>query len=232
MDQKYASRLLAEAVGTFGFFFIGFSGIAAATAGTIPGPAAAAGFGLGLGMMIFAFGQISGGHFNPAVTLGLTFGRQFDIKDVIPYWIAQLVGGLAAAGAAAGIYEDQLTGGNGTETLLTLPGAGVSDANVLLIEIIATAFFVIVISSVATDSRAPWSGVLAPVAIGGFFFTVVLTMGGLSGGSFNSALSLAPALITGEFGDIWLYIVGPLVGGAIGGAVFWVIRGMSGDTQR
>jgi len=91
------------------------------------------------------------------------------------------MGGLAAAGAAAGIYEDQLNQGSGTETLLTLPGAGVTDGQVLLIEIIATALFLIVISAVATDSRAPGSATVAPLAIGGFIFTAALTMGGLSG---------------------------------------------------
>src|SRR4249920_2544851 len=96
-------RLLAEVVGTFGFFFIGFSGIAASVnlPGSIAPAGVAAGFGLGLGLMIAAFGQISGGHFNPAVTFGLAAARKFPAAAIIPYWVAQLVGGFIAVLVAA-----------------------------------------------------------------------------------------------------------------------------------
>ena len=95
----YPTRLLAELIGTFGFFFIGFSGIAASVdrPGAIAGAGVAAGFGIGLALMIFAFGHISGGHFNPAVTLGLAAGRQFPVKEIPGYWAAQVAGGLARA---------------------------------------------------------------------------------------------------------------------------------------
>ena len=100
MQPDLPKRLAAETVGTFGFFFAGFCGI---TSLTTQGPTAiqavgiAAGFGFGLALMIFAFGHLSGGHFNPAVTLGLTAARRFAPADVLPYWAAQLVGGLIAA---------------------------------------------------------------------------------------------------------------------------------------
>ena len=80
------------------------------------------------------------------------------------------------------------------------------------------------ILTVATDARAPWNGVLAPVAIGMFIFTAATVVGPISGGSFNPARSLAPAIIAGQWGDVWIYIVGPLIGAAIAGAVHMYFR--------
>jgi MIP family channel proteins len=215
----YAKRLLAELIGTFGFFFLGFSGIAA----TVDQPQAigiggvAAGFGLGLALMIFAFGHISGGHFNPAVTLGLAFGRRFPMREVLGYWIAQLVGGIAAAGVAAGAYSSSIE-----DSLLSAPSG--SDGQSFVLEFIGTALFLVVISAVATDPRPPWSGVLAPLAIGGFIFTAATVLGPFSSGSFNPARSLAPAIVAGDGTDLWIYIVAPLVGGILGGLVYWFAR--------
>ena len=99
MKAPLANRILAEIIGTFGFFFAGFSGLAANILhkGSIDGQGMAVGFGLGLAMMIFAFGHISGGHYNPAVTLGLACGGRFAWKEVPIYWIAQVIGGVGAA---------------------------------------------------------------------------------------------------------------------------------------
>ena len=82
----------------------------------------------------------------------------------------------------------------------------------MLAELVAAFLFVSVIITVATDDSAPWKGVLAPVAIGGFIFTAALTIGPTSGGSFNPARSIDPAIWALEFGNLWIYIVGPLVG--------------------
>ncbi len=100
------------------------------------------------------------------------------------------------------------------DKLDTAPGAGISDGGALLLELIATALFVIVICTVATDDRAPWKGVMAPLLIGLFTFTAADAIGPASGGSFNPARSLDPALFNWDFGDIWIYLVGPLAGGA------------------
>jgi MIP family channel proteins len=215
------TRLLAELVGTFGFFFIGFSGIAASVLlpDSIGGAGISAGFGLGLGLMIAAFGQISGGHYNPAVTLGLAVGRKFPVAEVIPYWVAQLVGGFIAVLVAVGIYTNDVK-----DALVNAPGAGVPDWRALLIETVAVFLFVCVIYTVATDDSAAWKGVMVPLVIGGFIFTAALTMGPLSGGSFNPARSIDPAIFAGEFGNVWIYIVGPLVGGAVAGVVSMGLR--------
>lgn len=220
----YRSRLIAELIGTFFFFFIGFSGIAAAVdlPGSIAGAGVAAGFGLGLALAIFAFGHISGGHYNPAVTLGLAVGRQFPVKEVPGYWLAQFIGGACAAGLVAALHSEK------AQNALASTTGGTSAGKAFVIEAVATFLFVMLISAVVTDKRAPWNGILAPLAIGGFIFTAALTMGPFTSGSFNPARSLAPAIYGGG-SDLWIFIVAPLVGGLVGGIAYWAIRRESGD---
>jgi MIP family channel proteins len=227
MDKPaLTTRLGAEVLGTFGFFFMGFMGVAAAIKepGSIGSGGIAAGFGLGLALMIFAFGHISGGHFNPAVSLGLAVGRKFPWVELLPYWAAQLVGGLIAAGVIRIVFPSAIGKTLVSDAIVNVPGAGVSSGVAVVLEIIATFLFLLVILTVATDARAPWNGVLAPVAIGMFIFTAATVVGPISGGSFNPARSLAPAIIAGQWGDVWIYIVGPLIGAAIAGAVHMYFR--------
>jgi aquaporin Z len=211
-------RLAGEALGTFLFFFMGFNAVAVSTdlgPDAITSLGIAFAFGLGLALAIGGLGQVTGGHFNPAVSAGLAVARKFPWVEVVPYWIAQLVGGIVAALVIVIVYSSKAA-----DALATAPGVGISDGSALLLEAIATALFVIVILTVATDDRAPWKGVMAPLLIGLFIFTAATAVGPASGGSFNPARSLAPAFVNGEFGDIWIYIVGPLVGGIVG-AVLW-----------
>jgi MIP family channel proteins len=217
-----SKRLAAEVIGTFGFFFTGFCGIAALTtqpSGAILSIGVAAGFGFGLALMIFAFGHISGGHYNPAVTLGLTVARRFPAKEILPYWAAQIVGGLGASAVLRALF---------TKTVLsdvrTLPGVGISSGRALGLEIVFTFLFLLVITTLATDKRAPWNGVFAPFGIGLFIFTAATVCGPMSGGSFNPARSITPAILDGNFASQWIYIVGPLAGAAIGGFVHSLFR--------
>ena len=213
-------RLGAEALGTFLFFFLGFNAVAVSVdigAGAIESLGIAFAFGLGLAMAVAALGHISGGHFNPAVSLGLAAARKFPPKEILPYWIAQLVGGFVSVLAVAAVYS-----GTAVDALDTAPGVGISNGGALLLELIATGLFVIVICTVATDDRAPWKGVMAPLLIGLFIFTAAVAIGPASGGSFNPARSFDPALFNGNFDDLWIYLVGPLVGGVIGGAC-WML---------
>src|SRR6188508_2277694 len=126
MDQQpLAIRLGAEALGTFLFFFLGFSGIAVVVdigADAITPIGVAAGFGFGLALAITAFGHISGGHFNPAVSAGLAIAGRFPSRDVIPYWIAQLVGGFGAVLVMAVVYSSAAM-----EALNPRPGPGTDD---------------------------------------------------------------------------------------------------------
>jgi len=218
MEHPLGVRLGAEALGTFLFFFLGFSGIAVSTdfGPDAIGPLGVAfGFGLGLALAITAFGHLSGGHYNPAVSAGLAIAGKFPGRDVIPYWIAQLVGGFAAALVMALVYSSEVT-----NALDTNPGSGISDWAALVLELIATGLFVMVILTVATDDRAAWKGVMAPLLIGLFIFTAATTVGPASGGSFNPARSLDPVLYNQDWGNVWIYIVGPLAGGVLGGALW------------
>jgi MIP family channel proteins len=218
-------RLGAEVIGTFLFFFLGFNSIAVATqiGGTaITSLGIAFAFGLGLGLAITALGHLSGGHFNPAVSLGLAAARKFPASEVIAYWIAQLVGGFLAVLAIALVYSEAAT-----DALDTAPGKGISNLAALVLEIITTALFVMVIATVATDDRAAWKGVMAPLMIGLFIFAAVNAVGPASGGSYNPARSLDPVIYNGDWGKIWIYLVGPLVGGVIGG-VIWAVFGAAG----
>jgi MIP family channel proteins len=218
MQPELVKKLAAEALGSFGFFFIGYTGIAAIQE-TGAGIFVPIGFGFGLALMIFAFGHISGGHFNPAVTAGLTAAGRFPMSDVVPYWVVQLGGGLVAALGIRIIF-----GSDAADAIVTAPGPGISDGTALVTETIFTFLFILVIATVATDERAPWSGVFAPLAIGLFIFTAASTAGAISGGSFNPAISLAPAIVAGDLGNVWIYIVGPLVGGIAAGFVHTYFR--------
>jgi len=210
-------RLAAEVLGTFLFFFLGFNGIAVAVQigpGAISSLGIAFAFGLGLALAIGAFGHISGGHFNPAVSLGLAVARKFPQREVVPYWVAQLVGGFFAVLAVAIVYSE-----SAVDALNTHPGPGISGGGAFLLEVISTALFVMLIATVATDDRAPWKGVMAPLLIGLFIFTAANAVGPASGGSFNPARSIDPAIYNVDWSDMWIYIFAPLIGGIIGGAV-------------
>jgi aquaporin Z len=221
------TRLLAEALGTFLFFFIGFSGIAASveTAGaSISALGIAFGFGLGLALAITAVGHLSGGHFNPAVTAGLAIARKHPTMEVVPYWVAQLAGGFVAVLVQAIVFNSSVT-----DALSTNPGASVDDWGALVLEIVATALFVMVILTVMTDDRAPWKGVMAPLMIGLFIFVAATTLGPTSGGSFNPARSLDPVLWNQDWGNVWIYIVGPLAGGILGAAIWASLVGSDAE---
>jgi len=147
--------------------------------------------------MIFAFGHVSGGHYNPAVTLGLAAAGQFGWDELPGYWSAQLVGAGLAAAVARVCYSPE-------------------------------AARAMVIATVATDRRAPWNGAFAPVAIGLFIFTAAVVIGPFTSGSFNPARSVAPAVVNGAYDHLALFVVGPLVGGYVGGLVHAALRGDAG----
>jgi aquaporin NIP len=141
------------------------------------------------------------------------------MNEVLPYWGAQLVGGLAATVLAILLYPHLHA-----KALVNAPARGVNDFRAMLIEAVATMLFLFVISAAATDKRAPWNGVFAPVLIGLFIFTAASVIGPITSASLNPARSLAPAIIAGKFSSLWVFIVGPLLGGVVGGWIYSVIR--------
>ena len=219
--ESLGRRLIAEFLGTFGFLFIGFTAIAVAITvpDSITGTGVAASFGLGLAMMLFAFGHISGGHYNPAVTLGLACGNHFPWREAPAYWAAQLGGSLLAC-LATGV----LFGGVVTDALPNAVGEEISTSRALGLEALVTFLFLFVIMAVATDTRAAWHGVMAPIAIGGFIFTAATVAGPLTSGSFNPVRFLAPALVAGSFQEVWVFLIGPTLGAAAAGFAYAFIR--------
>ncbi len=103
----------------------------------------------------------------------------------------------------------------------------ISGWRALLIEAVGTFLFLLVVVTVVSDDTAAWKGVLAPTAIGGFIFTAALTLGAFSSGSFNPARSIDPAIWAVDFGDIWIFIIGPLLGAMVAGIAALIVRGES-----
>lgn len=219
-------RCIAEFFGTFWLVFGGCGSAVLAAAFPSLGigfVGVALAFGLTVLTMAFAVGHISGGHFNPAVTLGLCAGKRFPAKDVIPYWVAQVVGAIAAAGVlyvvASGKAGFSLEGGFASNGYgLHSPG-GYSLMACLVIEIVLTAFFVLIIMG-STDKRVP-NG-FAPIAIGLGLTLIHLISIPVTNTSVNPARSLGPAVFVGGWAlqQVWLFWVAPLIGGAIGGILY------------
>lgn len=218
-------KLAAEAFGTF-WLVLGGCGAAVLAAGFpevgIGFVGVSLAFGLTVLTMAYAVGGISGGHFNPAVSLGLAIGGRFAYKDLIPYWVAQLVGGFAGAAVlyiiASGVagYQPGGFASNGYDTLS--PG-GYSMMSALVIEIVLTAFFVIVILG-STAKTAPAG--FAPIAIGLCLTLIHLISIPVTNTSVNPARSIAAAIFAqnGALGQVWLFIVAPLIGAAVGAAIW------------
>ena len=204
-------RLVAEAVGTFALVFAGCGAIMVdAKTHALGHVGVAISFGLVIMIMISALGHISGAHFNPAVTFGFALGRHFPVRLVAPYWAAQVAGGVAAALILRGSLG--AIGGLGATT-----PAG-SDGQAFLWEAVLTAFLVLVILAVATDTRA--QGQLAALAIGGTVALDAMFGGPITGASMNPARSLAPAIVGGPTSGLWIYVAAPLAGAALSTLVY------------
>jgi MIP family channel proteins len=218
MSNRIASKLLAEFIGTFALIFIGAGAGAVVGDGVgLPGLIAIA-FAHGLTVMAFAFayGSVSGGHFNPSVTLGVLAAGAMGTGEAIGYIVSQLVGGVAGAlflsavlgGTATGLGTPALAHNLalGATSLTITPAAG------FMIEAVLAFFLVTVVLSTAVAGRA---GNLAPLAIG-MTLTLNIIMGGaLTGAAFNPARALGPMVATGNFNDAWLYLTAPIVGAIV-----------------
>ena len=214
MMRRYA----AEFVGTFG---IVFAPVALSASGHFPGAdsglmASAWVSGLAVLAMIYALGHISAAHFNPAVTLGFAVAGRFPWRYVLPYGVAQVLGGIAAAGLAALLF------GGGYGAHVPAPGPL---ARAVGVEAILTFFLMLVIISVATDKRA--NGAVPGLAIGLTVVFDVLIGGPVTGGSMNPARSLGPALFAGgaALTNYWIYVVGPCVGAVAAALLYETLRG-------
>jgi MIP family channel proteins len=209
-------RLGAEGMGTFGLVFGGCGAIMVADRipGSVPALAIPLAFALALGVMILSMGHLSGGHFNPAVTLGLTCIGQHPRRELLPYVLAQVAGSIAAITVLALLLPA------GTSYGATVPHVGPWQA--LGWEVVLTFALVFVVVSVATDNRAP--GVLAGIAIGATLCVDALVGGPVTGASMNPARSIGPALWEGHLEVLWIYIVGPAAGGVAAALTYQRLR--------
>jgi MIP family channel proteins len=214
-------RYLAELMGTFLFMSAGYLSVAAAGAAGFESALLVVPFAFGFGLLaaIFAFGHISGGHFNPAVTVAMVLDKRTEPVEAVGYIVAQIIGAIAAAVVVlVAVDQAAVTAG------ITAPGAGVSDVGALLIEIVMAAMFIAVI--LASTKRTP---ALAALAIPFTLVAIHFASATLSGASVNPARSIGSAVIGGDLSSLWLYLVGPVVGGIIGWALWRVIDGAAED---
>lgn len=218
-------RLSAEAFGTFWLVF-GGCGAAVLAAGIpelgIGYAGVALAFGLTVLTMAYAVGHISGGHFNPAVSLGLAIAGRFEYKDLLPYWVAQLVGGVLGAAVLFAIASGTAgftAGGFASNGYDALSPHGYGLVSVLIAEVVLTAFFLIIILG-STHGNAPVG--FAPLAIGFGLTLIHLISIPVSNTSVNPARSIAAAIFAqnGALGQVWLFILAPLAGAALG-AIIW-----------
>jgi len=179
-------------------------------------------FGLIIMVMIYATGHLSGAHINPAVTIAFALGRHFPGRDAVAYIAAQLAGATAGALVLLAAWPDKPA-----DLGATVPAVGAGTA--LLYEIILTAILMFVITAVATDTRAV--GAAAAIAIGGTVALDALFGGPITGASMNPARSFGPALASGEWSDFWVYVVGPVVGAALGVHGYALVRGTPGQSD-
>ncbi len=204
-----------ELVGTFIFITIGAGAVILSTSqlADIGLLGVALAHGLALGATITAFAAISGGHFNPAVTLSAWIGRKISSADALGYVACQVLGALAAGLVLRGMFEE----GAWSASNLGAPALTVATGKAILVEAVLTFFFVITIWGTGIDERGPRVG---GFAIGLVLASMILAFGPLTGVSLNPARFIGPAAIAGNVDDWWVYFLGPAIGGTVAGVLY------------
>jgi MIP family channel proteins len=230
-----ARPLVAELVGTFVLVFVGCSvAVAGALQRPIAGPpyeslAVALAFGIVLVALVAAIGHVSGGHMNPAVTLGQAAIGQFPWRSVPAYIGAQLVGAILAALAIWMCFGDAAR--DDANLGATALADGVNVGQGLLIEALITFILVFVVGLVASDPRVP-SAQIASIAVGFALAAGVFVGGPLTGGGVNPARALGPMIVSGQLDNFWIYILGPVIGGLLGAfAAAYVLRAFQQEQE-
>ena len=209
-------RYAAELIGTFMLVAIGPGAVMVAASTHAFGQAGISlAFGVVVTLCVACFGHISGAHINPAVTIGFWSVRRFPTRDVVPYILAQWVGAVVASATLAWVLGP--VGNFGATVPL------VSTMRAFVVEGGYTGILGLVIMSVATDARTPPA--VAPFAIGATVFAGALVTGPLTGGSFNPARTLGPALVGGVWTSHWLYWAAPVLGMVAAMRVYDALRG-------
>jgi len=223
MQPSLSKVLVAEAIGTFTLVFIGVlvssaAALVGAPEGVITLTTVALAHGLAIAVMVAALGHVSGGHFNPAITFGFMVSGRMGVGRGVLYWLAQVAGAIIAALILLPIIG---RGGVSAGTPSLVPGLGWFSGAV--IEAIGSFFLVYVVFGTVVDKRAP-AGVY-PFAIGLTIALCIMGFGLLTGSAINPARAFGPALVSGSWSSQYVYWIGPLVGGAVAGALYqWFMR--------
>lgn len=200
------NKYLAEVLGTFALVFCGTGAIVIdqQSHGAVSHVGIAITFGLIVMAMIYTLGDISGAHMNPAVTIGFTIAKRFQIRHVLPYIVSQLLGAFLASIILRYLFPaNEMLGA-------TMPAEG--EMQSFILEFILTFFLMLVIINVATGSKE--QGMFAGLAIGSTVLLEAMFAGPICGASMNPARSISPAIVSGHLEHLWVYIVAPIAGAA------------------
>jgi len=197
-------RYLAEFIGTFALVFCGTGAIIIdqQTGGAVTHVGVAITFGLIVSSMIYSLGDVSGAHLNPAVSIAFTLAKRFEVKELPYYMLAQLSGAILASGILRLLFSQSQNLG------ATIPSG--TDLQSFVLEFILTFFLMLVILQVSSGSKE--KGMFAGVAIGSVVLLEAMFAGPICGASMNPARSIAPALVSGHLGSLWVYIFAPMAG--------------------
>ena len=215
-------KYIAETIGTFALVFCGTGAIIInqETNGKVTHVGIAITFGLIVMAMIYALGNISGAHLNPAVSIAFALSGRFSVKELLPYILSQLSGAFAAS-----LILHYLFPGN-SNMGATLPSG--QEMQSFILELILTFFLMLVIIHVATGSKE--QGMFAGLAIGSTVLLEAMFAGPISGASMNPARSLAPAIISGNTDHLWIYLAAPVFGAAFG-VLVWKLLHPKNETK-
>lgn len=209
-------KCAAELFGTFALVFAGTGAIVIndVTSGAVTHVGIALTFGLIVLSMIYALGDVSGCHLNPAVTVGFFAAGRFDSRQVLPYVLSQCLGAILASVLLRAMFPAQASLG------ATLPAG--SDMQSFLLEFVLTLILMFVILSVSSGSQE--KGLMAGVAVGAVIALEALFAGPICGASMNPARSLAPAVVSGKLDHLWIYLTAPVLGACVSVPVFRFVQ--------
>ena len=199
-------KIYSEIIGTFAMVFCGCGAmtINEITGGSVTHVGIAITWGLIVMAMIYAFGETSGAHFNPAVTVAFAFAKKFSWKDVPKYLFAQTIGAFLAIFILWFLFPESESFGH------TYPADGFEPYKAFVLELILTFFLMVVIINVSTGSKE--TGTMAAIAVGSVILLEAMFAGPMTKASMNPVRSLAPAIISGNLQHLWLYLSAPFIG--------------------